>query len=54
MDRRTKILIASRIDVAPKKKYGKAGFLDSKLYGLVAGSGRILPSIIVTFHRPIK
>ena len=38
MDRKTKILIASllgRIEVAPEKKYGKAGFLDSKLlYGL--------------------
>jgi len=34
MDRKTKILIASllgRIEVAPEKKYGKAGFLDSKL-----------------------
>ncbi len=50
MDRKTKILIASllgRIEVAPEKKYGKAGFLDSKLlYGLVAGSG-------LTLHRSI-
>ena len=56
----TKILIASllgRIEVAPEKKYGKAGFLDSKLlYSLVAGSGRILPDTIpftAPFH-PIK
>ena len=54
MDRKTKILIASllgRIEVAPEKKYGKADFLDSKLlyvlYGLVAASGRILPSTLL-------
>ena len=56
MDRETKILIASLLDcieVAPEKKYGKAGFLDSKLHSY-SMAGFCHSAIYHILHRSIQ